>query len=70
MLTHEEKKVVEMLGEVWNNYCELPEEHVNEKDEFFSAIHICQRTVLARAGRRDMKILRAQEVLRVKREGK
>lgn len=67
MLTHEEKKVVEMLADVWNKYCELPEEHINEKDEFFNAIHVCQRTVLARAGRRDMKVLKAQGIMSAKR---
>ncbi len=63
MLTRHEQILVEKLGEIWNEYCELPEEHINEKEEFFSAIHVCQRTILARSGRRDMLVLRAQDIM-------
>ena len=54
-LTDQEAKVVQMLGEAWNEYLKLPIEHPMGQKEFCSAIHACQNIVLARCGVRALK---------------
>ena len=53
-VTKQERKVLELLAEAWNAFCELPEEHPMEKAEFCGAIHSCQDKVLMRTGRREV----------------
>lgn len=48
VLTAEEQKVAQLLGDAWNLYLALPVEHPMGKDEFCRAIHHCQNMVLAR----------------------
>ncbi|ENB4713742.1 TPA: hypothetical protein ACJHGT_004539 [Yersinia enterocolitica] len=43
-----EHQLAQMLGDVWNQYLQLPVEHPTEHDEFFLLIHACQRIILAR----------------------
>lgn len=49
-----EKRVVDMLADAWNAFCELPEEHPCDAREFCSAIHVAQSLVLMRPARRDL----------------
>lgn len=53
MITEGELRIVQMLGDVWNEYLKLPLEHPNEQSEFCTAIHACQDKILARTGRRE-----------------
>lgn len=48
VLTAEEQKVAQLLGDAWNLYLTLPVEHPMGRDEFCRAIHHCQNMVLAR----------------------
>ncbi|MEG1467446.1 MAG: hypothetical protein RR987_11710 [Hafnia sp.] len=48
LLTVEEQKVAQLLGDAWNLYLGLPVEHPMGRDEFCRAIHHCQNMVLAR----------------------
>lgn len=56
-LTNEELKLVNQLGEIWNEFLALPEETRNERENFMDAIHACQRLILVRVGRRSLKEL-------------
>ncbi|CNE47899.1 phage-like protein [Yersinia bercovieri] len=47
-LSADEQRVAQMLGDAWNQYLQLPIEHPCERDEFYRAIHGCQRIILAR----------------------
>ncbi|WP_374979021.1 hypothetical protein PSGK_18935 [Pseudomonas solani] len=53
-LSDEEAAVVELLGQAWSAYLQLPVEHAAEAPEFCRAVHACQDMVLARCGRRAM----------------
>ena len=55
-MTADEKALVEMLGDAWNGFCDLPEEHPCDADEFCKAIHAAQNIILSRAGRRTMNL--------------
>ncbi|EMV2344426.1 hypothetical protein AAB125_002078 [Escherichia coli] len=48
MLTSEEQKIAQLLGDAWNLYFTLSVEHPMGRDEFCRAIHHCQNMVLAR----------------------
>ncbi|WP_240476008.1 hypothetical protein [Pectobacterium carotovorum] len=48
VLTAEEQKVAQLLGDAWNLYLTLPVEHPMGRSEFCGAIHRCQNIVLAR----------------------
>ncbi|MFZ5411280.1 hypothetical protein [Enterobacter kobei] len=48
VLTAEEQKVAQLLGDAWNLYLALPVEHPMGLDEFCRAIHHRQNMVLAR----------------------
>ena len=52
MLTDEEVSILDDLGAIYNRLCALPHEHPNDKDDVALAIHMLQRSVLARSGRR------------------
>ena len=55
MLTKQEKKLAIALGECWNMFCELPEEHPMECKEFCGVIHQAQAIVLCRPGARELR---------------
>lgn len=48
VLTAEEQKVAQLLGDAWNLYLTLPVEHPSGREEFCRAIHHCQNMVLSR----------------------
>ena len=47
-----EKAVIDLLGDAWNAFQQLPVSHVDDETDFRYAIHAAQRIILARAGRR------------------
>lgn len=54
-ITEQERAVHKALGEVWNQFSALPVEHQQDASEFCHHIHILQRMVSARAGRRQIR---------------
>lgn len=54
-ITEQERAVHKALGEVWNQFSALPVEHQQDAAEFCHHIHILQRMVSARAGRRQIR---------------
>lgn len=54
-ITEQERSVHKALGEVWNQFSALPVEHQQDAAEFCHHIHILQRMVSARAGRRQIR---------------
>ncbi|WP_312374918.1 hypothetical protein [Pseudomonas oryzihabitans] len=53
-VTVDEFAVHRQLADVWNAYCALPIEHGNDQSEFCHHIHILQRLISARSGRRQI----------------
>lgn len=51
-LTDEEHALVTMVGEVWNAFLDLPQEHVRDQAEFCNRVHDLQYMILARPARR------------------
>ncbi|KPH62378.1 hypothetical protein ADT71_15480 [Novosphingobium sp. ST904] len=51
-LTDEEHALVTMIGEVWNAFLKLPEEHVRDRAEFCNKVHDLQYMILGRPARR------------------
>jgi len=47
-LTKDEKKVLKLLGDAWNAYCELPTKHPCDANEFLLAIHAAENVIMAR----------------------
>lgn len=47
-MTKEEKQIFEKLGEVWNEYRSLPEEHQSDMKEVEFHIHAIQNIILSR----------------------
>lgn len=54
-VTEQEYMIARMLGDVWNLFLKLPNEHPMQNQEFCTAIHRCQDIVLSRAGIRAIK---------------
>lgn len=54
-LTEQEARVARLLGDLWNEYLQLPVEHPMEREEFCKAVHVCQDIVLSRCGRRALQ---------------
>lgn len=55
-MTEEEINLLNMLGECYNAFNELPLIGISVGvQEFVSSIHICQMAVMARHGYRDLK---------------
>lgn len=52
-MTQGELDVMEALIDAWNLFVELPVEHGDDAGEFRHHLHILQRQILARQGRRD-----------------
>lgn len=47
-LTREEGLVLNMLGDAWDMFIQLPEQHPAHNQEFMQAIHAAQRIVMCR----------------------
>lgn len=55
--TETEVQLVEALGEIWNTFLTLPVEHPSDTKDFMDGIHVLQRLILCRSGRRMMKAM-------------
>lgn len=53
-MTEDERALVMALAKVWDGFLLLPNEHDDDSGEFRHAIHVAQRMILARAGRREI----------------
>jgi len=51
-MTKEETQILNLLGEVWNKFNALPVEHICDREEFVTQLHILQRQVMSRPVRR------------------
>lgn len=60
MMTPEELEVIDLLGQAFNKFVELPILHFMDQREFCTAIHAAQNIVLSRAGLRDTGIVRME----------
>lgn len=54
-VTPQEAAIADALGEVWNRFLDLPVEHPGDNEEFCRGVHILQRQITSRAGRRAMR---------------
>lgn len=54
-ITAKESQIVDDLADIWNKFLELPKEHPSEHQDFADGVHVLQRLVFARAGRRSFK---------------
>lgn len=43
----DERAILDVLGQAWNMFLNVPETHPDDKDEFRRAIHAAQNIVLA-----------------------
>jgi len=53
-MTEQERALVMMLAEAWNEFTALPIEHDDDNAEFRHGIHALQRMILARSARREI----------------
>lgn len=53
-MTDAERALVMALAKVWDDFLRLPEEHVDDNQEFRQGIHAVQRMILSRAARREI----------------
>lgn len=60
MITPEENEVLNLLGQAANKFSVLPVIHHADLREFILAVHAAQNIVLARAGLRDLGIVRLE----------
>lgn len=51
-MNDEEYEIVKMIGEVWNKFRLLPQEHPDEAADFCVAIHSLQHKIMSREFRR------------------
>lgn len=58
-LTDEEEAVLNLLGEAWSKFRQLPKQHPTHNTEMMYAIHQAQRLILARVGSRSLGYLPA-----------
>jgi hypothetical protein len=49
-MTEKEVKIMQDLGECWNQFLSLPEKHPSDKQDFMFHIHALQNIILARVG--------------------
>ena len=54
MLNPDEQHVIDLTVKLTNAFCQLPEEHPADKEEFVQAIHRIQDMVMSRPVRRWM----------------
>lgn len=57
VLTRKERELIEKLGECWNDFLQLPEQHTMDKTEFCHGIHRLQDKVGARPAIRELNSL-------------
>ncbi len=55
LLSVEELKIINALGDVWNSFVELAVVHSSDTSEFRQAIHKAQRIVMTRPVTRQLK---------------
>ena len=55
MLTPAEKDLLLKLGQAWNAFCQLPNEHTSDAREFAEGLHRLQDMIAARAAYRAMR---------------
>lgn len=55
MLEEKEIEVLHLLTQAWNEFSNLSEHHPSDLEEFAHHLHVLQRQILARAGRRYLK---------------
>lgn len=55
LLTDAEERLLQFLGEAWNQFAQLPELHPCDRQEFVAAIHAAQNIVMARPVMRALK---------------
>jgi hypothetical protein len=53
-MTERELELLNMLGEVWNTFLSLPQEHPDDTTQFRQNLHILQHQVMARPTRRQL----------------
>lgn len=63
-LTPLERSLACQLGEIWNLFLQLPNEHADDQAEFRHLIHAAQEKVLSRPGRRDINRAECLTVVR------
>jgi hypothetical protein len=54
MLTEQERKVLDMTAELWDELIKLPAPHGHDNPEHMRDIHDIQNRVLARSARREL----------------
>lgn len=54
ILTPHEVEAFDLLVKAHNKYLELPMEHISDQQEWTAAIHVLQRMILCRSGRRQV----------------
>jgi hypothetical protein len=59
-LTNEEKRVLSLLAQAWNQWCDLPNRKPHDDEEFQAAIHSAQNKIAIRVARRVDKDVWAQ----------
>jgi hypothetical protein len=52
MLTEQEKLVLKLTADLWNEYMKLPETHISERSELQLFIHQIQHLIAVRVARR------------------
>lgn len=66
MMTKAEASALELLGQAFLAFQELPEQHPADRREFTSAIHAAQNIVLSRVGYRALlELSRGQQQAKV-----
>jgi hypothetical protein len=53
-MTEAERRLVEALSDVWNQFVALPEQHPMDRQEFCSGVHRLQEKVAARPALREL----------------
>lgn len=59
-MSEQELRVLNMLGEAFNEFQKLPVLHYSDLPEFVHAIHAAQNIILARAGLREAGVIRPE----------
>lgn len=47
-MMEEEKELLNLTGEIWNKYLDLPILHPNDQQEFMYHLHAIQRIIMSR----------------------
>lgn len=54
-MTDAERKIIEALGDIWNQYAALPVQHPMDHQEFCTGVHRLQEKVAARPALRTIR---------------